>query len=291
VQPRPTREEDLDFVVALEGAAPHVTRWPREEHRATLDDPDFRHFILQRDDSSPVGYLILAELTNPARVVQLLRIVVDGSDRGRGHGRAGVRAAKQIAFEELGVARLWLDVREENERARALYASEGFVLTGRADDDPRYLLMSIDQPKGTAMKFHRGRLLDHVHLRVSDVAASQRFYRAVLATLDIKIEYEGTNGEGDGYFGVDELYVSYGPSSSHVHLAFQAPDRATVDRFYRAALEAGGRDNGAPGERPYHPGYYAGFILDPDGNNVEAVHHGPARRSAASIEITPDAPG
>ena len=59
-----------------------------------------------------------------------------------------------------------------------------------------------------------------------------------------------------------------------------------VDRFYREALAAGGRDNGAPGERPYHPGYYAAFVLDPDGNNIEAVHHGPANRSAGSVKIS-----
>ena len=59
-----------------------------------------------------------------------------------------------------------------------------------------------------------------------------------------------------------------------------------VDRFHAAALAAGGRDNGAPGERSYHPGYYAAFVLDPDGNNIEAVHHGPAARSAAAIVAT-----
>ena len=78
---------------------------------------------------------------------------------------------------------------------------------------------------------------------------------------------------------------------SHVHLAFQAADRATVDRFHAAGLAAGGRDNGAPGERSYHPGYYAAFLLDPDGNNIEAVHHGPATRSAPYVAITPEAPG
>ena len=67
--------------------------------------------------------------------------------------------------------------------------------------------------------------------------------------------------------------------------AFQAGDRAMVEAFYQAGLAAGGRDNGAPGERPYHPGYYAAFLLDPDGNNIEAVYHGEARRSAPSVEI------
>src|SRR6185312_13146268 len=70
------------------------------------------------------------------------------------------------------------------------------------------------------------------------------------------------------------------------HLHLRARDRATVERWYTAGLAAGGRDNGAPGERPYHPGYYAAFLLDPDGNNVEAVYHGPSKRSAEAVTIT-----
>ncbi|HEY9012925.1 MAG TPA: VOC family protein, partial [Devosia sp.] len=75
------------------------------------------------------------------------------------------------------------------------------------------------------------------------------------------------------------------PMPTHVHLAFQAKDIAMVQAFHKAALAAGGKDNGPPGERPYHPGYYGAFVLDPDGNNIEAVYHGPNRRSAASVEI------
>ena len=75
-----------------------------------------------------------------------------------------------------------------------------------------------------------------------------------------------------------------------MHIAFQAKDRETVDRFHAAALAAGGTDNGAPGEREYHPGYYAAFVLDPDGTNVEAVHHGPVERSADSVVFTWETP-
>jgi catechol 2,3-dioxygenase-like lactoylglutathione lyase family enzyme len=71
-----------------------------------------------------------------------------------------------------------------------------------------------------------------------------------------------------------------------VHLAFQTDGRAMVDKAWRAGLAAGGRDNGGPGERKYHPGYYAAFLLDPDGNNIEVVHHGAAARSAASVKLT-----
>jgi catechol 2,3-dioxygenase-like lactoylglutathione lyase family enzyme len=134
------------------------------------------------------------------------------------------------------------------------------------------------------MEFHRGRLFDHVHLRVSDVQASKRFYRAVFAALglpDVVVE-------GEGFFYADELFVDRadGPVS-RVHLAFQAADREIVKAFHQAALSAGGRDNGAPGERSYHPGYYAAYVLDPDGNNIEAVFHGPSKRSAQSVVLTP----
>jgi catechol 2,3-dioxygenase-like lactoylglutathione lyase family enzyme len=75
------------------------------------------------------------------------------------------------------------------------------------------------------------------------------------------------------------------------HIAFQAADREMVDHFYTAGLQAGGKDNGAPRERArYHPGYYAAFLLDPDGNNIEAVYHGEAERSATSVKLTFDMP-
>lgn len=137
-------------------------------------------------------------------------------------------------------------------------------------------------------ELHRGRLLDHLQLVVRDLPASQRFYTAVLEVLGIPI-----GGTGDGYFWADELFVSTADSQAaqgHLtgrhHFAFQAKDRATVDAFHKAALASGGKDNGAPGERPYHPGYYAAFVIDPDGNNVEAVFHGPATRSAESVKLT-----
>ena len=133
------------------------------------------------------------------------------------------------------------------------------------------------------MELHRGRLIDHVHLRVKDLEASKRFYRAVLAAIGLP----NALVEGKGNFYADELFVDVADSYiTHVHLAFQVQDRDAVNAFHRAALGAGGRDNGAPGERPYHPGYYAAFALDPDGNNVEAVFHGPAQRSADSVVLT-----
>ncbi|WP_374568895.1 VOC family protein [Ideonella sp.] len=134
------------------------------------------------------------------------------------------------------------------------------------------------------MQFHRGRLIDHVHLRVSDLVAAKRFYRAVLESLG-KTE---SIHEGDDFFSADELWIDRADSTvSRVHLAFQADGPDQVKRFYQVALAAGGRDNGAPGERQYHPGYYAAFVLDPDGHNIEAVFHGPHTRSADAVVITP----
>ena len=138
------------------------------------------------------------------------------------------------------------------------------------------------------MELHRGRLIDHVQLVVRDLPASQAFYQAVFEVLDVPL-----GGTGEGWFWYDELFVSsvdseaaMGVTTGRHHLAFQARDQKMVEAFYHAALAAGGKDNGGPGERAYHPGYYAAFVLDPDGNNIEAVHHGQARRSAPSVVIS-----
>jgi catechol 2,3-dioxygenase-like lactoylglutathione lyase family enzyme len=135
------------------------------------------------------------------------------------------------------------------------------------------------------MQRHQGRLIDHVHLRVSDLETSRRFYRAVLQALG-----HDFTSESETHFACDELWVdgADGPVS-RVHLAFQARDREAVHAFHAAALAYGGRDNGGPGERSYHPGYYAAFALDPDGHNIEAVHHGPAERSADCVVVSPKA--
>ena len=130
------------------------------------------------------------------------------------------------------------------------------------------------------MEFKRGRMIDHLHLRSLDIEASRRFYGAILAVLGIPLV------DGGDHFFADELWVDVGEQPSHVHFAFQTPDRQAVDRWYAAGLAAGGKDNGAPGERRYHPGYYAAFLFDPDGNNVEAVFHGPSTRSAEAVTIS-----
>ncbi len=133
--------------------------------------------------------------------------------------------------------------------------------------------------------YHTGRLIDHLHLITLDLAASRRFYAAVFAVLGRAIK-----DDDDHRFSSDEFNVSTPEDvtvgKTHIHLAFQANSRAMVDRFHAAGLAAGGRDNGAPGDRDYHPCYYGAFLLDPDGNNVEAVWHGPSERSIDMVTVT-----
>ncbi len=135
------------------------------------------------------------------------------------------------------------------------------------------------------IEFHRGRLLDHLHLHSSDFERSKQFYKAVAQSLGRSDAFV----DAGKYFIIDELFVDAesAPTATHIHFAFQARDREMVHRFHELGLAAGGRDNGAPGTRGYHPNYYAAFLLDPDGNNVEAVFHGPATRTAESVVIKP----
>jgi len=138
------------------------------------------------------------------------------------------------------------------------------------------------------MELHRGRLIDHIQLRCADLAASKRFYAAALGVFGREL-FE----LAPGLIIADELCLTpaNGDPISRIHLALQSESRDQVARFHAAALAAGGRDNGAPGERRYHPGYYGAFVLDPDGNNIEAVYHGEATRSAPSVVITASLPG
>ncbi len=127
-------------------------------------------------------------------------------------------------------------------------------------------------------------MLDHIGLTVGDVARAKAFYDAALAPLGVglvmSVSAEETGGQaylGYGSNGRPYFWVGGGEmTTGALHVAFTAPDRAAVDAFHKAALAAGGRDNGAPGVRPhYHPDYYGAFVLDPDGHNIEAVCHAP----------------
>ena len=129
--------------------------------------------------------------------------------------------------------------------------------------------------------------LDHIAVSVSDFAAARAFYSAALKPLGITVQMEVTKEETGGHyegagFGADGkpffwLGSGGGKVTPGVHVAFAAGSRAEVDAFYKAGIAAGGKDNGPPGIRThYHPTYYGAFVLDADGNNVEAVCHKPA---------------
>ncbi|QAU44239.1 VOC family protein [Bradyrhizobium guangzhouense] len=127
-------------------------------------------------------------------------------------------------------------------------------------------------------------MIDHLGLSVSDYEAAKTFYSKALAPLDygliMEVTEEQTGHAAAAGFGADgkpDFWISgEGAMNKPVHVAIAARDRATVDAFYKAAMAAGGRDNGSPGLRPhYHANYYGAFVLDPDGHNIEAVCHAP----------------
>jgi catechol 2,3-dioxygenase-like lactoylglutathione lyase family enzyme len=115
-------------------------------------------------------------------------------------------------------------------------------------------------------------MLDHIGIPVSDVARSKQFYTAALAPLGYKVLFDLGRAVGMGSEAFPSFWIGKGERRDPLHIAFIASDRGLVDAFHRAALSAGGRDNGKPGIRAqYNPNYYAAFVFDPDGNNVEVV--------------------
>ena len=123
-------------------------------------------------------------------------------------------------------------------------------------------------------------MIDHTGLLVTELQKSRRFYEQALAPLGYAMLFEvpGVAGIGFGEPAKPDFWVGQGtPNTPRLHVAFRAKSRAIVDAFYKAALAAGGTDNGPPGVRAhYHPNYYGAFVLDPDGHNIEAVCHTPA---------------
>ncbi len=115
-------------------------------------------------------------------------------------------------------------------------------------------------------------MLDHIAITVSDLARSKQFFVAALTPLGYKVIYDLSASVGMGSEGFPAFWIGRGQPRGPLHIAFSTSDRGVVDLFYREALAAGGRDNGQPGVRAaYHPNYYAAFVYDPDGNNIEVV--------------------
>ena len=136
----------------------------------------------------------------------------------------------------------------------------------------------LDPDGLSAEAVHHGRarrgenVIDHLWIRVADLDASRRFYETIRPVLGLRIASVLPERFHVAARGRSFALVR-GEPTENVHLAFPVPDDGTVAEFHRLAVAAGYRDNGGPGERRYHPGYYGAFVLDPDGNNVEAVHH------------------
>jgi Acetyltransferases, including N-acetylases of ribosomal proteins len=130
---RNTQENDLDFVVDSEHQpdnAQYVGQWTKEQHRVSLFNEDILHLIVEeKSTNKPIGYVILAGITNSNQSIEFRRVVI--SDKGKGLGRETLKLVKKVAFEQLNAHRLWLDVRYKNQRAQNLYKSEGFVEEGK----------------------------------------------------------------------------------------------------------------------------------------------------------------
>jgi diamine N-acetyltransferase len=156
VRLRPTMLSDLEYVVSLEQEPENlsfVTPWERTQHEAAIRFPDFRHFIIEGGPGlDAVGFLILIGCRSQNRSLELKRMVVQA--KGAGFGRAALRVAKKVVFDDLGAHRFWLDVKERNSRAKALYDSEGFMVEGQlrdavksADGFESLIVMSMLRPE------------------------------------------------------------------------------------------------------------------------------------------------
>jgi catechol 2,3-dioxygenase-like lactoylglutathione lyase family enzyme len=168
------------------------------------------------------------------------------------------------AFWETGMSAGYRDDGEPGPRPQYRYDYYGAFL--------------LDPDGNSAEAVHHGDLrrdgvIDHVWLRVADVEAARAFYSTIAPHAGLHLGHdEPRHVQFAG--GTGSFSLVAGEPSENVHMAFGTDENATVDAFHRTATEAGHRDNGAPGERPvYHAGYYAAFVLDPDGNNIEVVNH------------------
>lgn len=161
VRLRPTMQSDIDYVLSLEHDAanlPFITPWERVQHEGAIRFPDFRHFIIEGGSGlDAVGFLILIGCRSQHHALELKRMVVQR--KGQGYGRAALRVAKRVAFDDLGAHRFWLDVKSRNTSAKALYEREGFVLEGMLRESVRsgdgfdsLIVMSMLRPEFEARR-------------------------------------------------------------------------------------------------------------------------------------------
>jgi catechol 2,3-dioxygenase-like lactoylglutathione lyase family enzyme len=178
--------------------------------------------------------------------------------------------------------------REDVKEFHQVALEAGYSDNGRPEERPQYHTdyygaFVLDPDGNNIEAVHHGveqrHMLDHLFVRVSDLAESRSFYETVLEPLGRGYWAAGEEPDGEEWVALgsrgNSLWLVAGkPLTANLHVAFGAENRGEVEAFHRVAMEAGYRDNGSPGERPiYHEGYYGAFVLDPDGNNVEAVFH------------------
>jgi GNAT superfamily N-acetyltransferase/catechol 2,3-dioxygenase-like lactoylglutathione lyase family enzyme len=272
-----------------------------EEHRIALsaerldaavakliERPDRGALLLASDGDDPIGLAAVSytwTLEHGGLVAWLDELYVIPARRGQGLGSALLDRARELS-RSAGCNAMELEVDAGHRRAESLYRRAGFEPLARSRWSRPLAPISPSAQPG-----HRPfALLDHISLGVNDLERAKAFYDAALAPLGLvphatvpgEIAYKSAHSERmvEGfafYIGFEDPAAKRPVTPcSGFHVALRAPTREAVRRFYRAALAAGGRDNGPPGLRPhYHANYYGAFVLDPDGHHVEAVCHSP----------------
>jgi GNAT superfamily N-acetyltransferase/catechol 2,3-dioxygenase-like lactoylglutathione lyase family enzyme len=259
-----------------------------------LEDPSLGGaWLIREDGDDPVGYFILTygfDLEFGGRQATVTELYLRPASRGRGIGRATLSFIEE-QLRAAGIGAYELQVERDNATARAFYAAAGFEAHDRIPLSKRVpSRQGLPASETTALAGRRKfETVDHLSLGVNDLEAAKRFYDAALAPLGFSPR---TDGQEIGYFLTNDVlhhddfafFIGFeDPAAKRpvlpaagFHIAFRAPTREAVVRFYQAALRAGGRDNGPPGLRPqYHADYFGAFVLDPDGHHIEAVCHLP----------------
>jgi GNAT superfamily N-acetyltransferase/catechol 2,3-dioxygenase-like lactoylglutathione lyase family enzyme len=254
-----------------------------------IETPELGALLLALDSDDPVGLAALAyalTLEHGGLVAWLDELYVLPERRGEGLGAALLARACELS-RSAGCMAIELEVDAGHRRAESLYRREGFEPLARSRWSKR-----LAPSRRSARPGHRPQAsLDHLSLGVNDLTRAKAFYDAALAPLGLmphnQIPGEVAYGPAHGDPNLDEGFAFYigfeDPTSKRqvtpspgFHVALRAPTREAVRSFYRAALDAGGRDHGPPGLRPkYHANYYGAFVLDLDGHHVEAVCHAP----------------